>query len=34
MRNLLGTVIQEFARFAAGQPLQYQVTRDMLATMA
>lgn len=33
-KNLLGTVIQEFARFAAGQPLHYQVTRDMLATMA
>lgn len=32
--NLLGTVIQEFARFASGQPLRYQVTRDMLATMA
>jgi len=32
--NLLGTVIQEFARFASGLPLQFRVTRDMLATMA
>lgn len=33
-RNLLGTVIDELLRFFAGQPLRYQVTRDMLATMA
>ena len=33
-RNLLGTVIDEVLRFFAGQPLRYQVTREMLATMA
>ncbi|MHB1355304.1 MAG: hydroxyacid dehydrogenase [Anaerolineae bacterium] len=33
-QNLLGTVIDELLRFFAGQPLRYQVTRDMLATMA
>jgi len=33
-RNLLAVVIQEFARFQAGQPLLYQVTRNMLDTMA
>jgi phosphoglycerate dehydrogenase-like enzyme len=33
-RNLLGTVIDELLRFIDGQPLRYQVTREMLATMA
>ncbi|MCE5260005.1 MAG: hydroxyacid dehydrogenase [Chloroflexi bacterium] len=33
-RNLLATVVQEIARYQAGQPLLYQVTKEMLTTMA
>jgi phosphoglycerate dehydrogenase-like enzyme len=33
-RNLLGTVIEEILRYFSGQPLRYQVTREMLPTMA
>lgn len=33
-RNLLATVVQEISRYQAGQPLLYQVTREMLTTMA
>jgi phosphoglycerate dehydrogenase-like enzyme len=29
-----GYMIEEMRRFLAGEPLQYRVTKDMLATMA
>jgi phosphoglycerate dehydrogenase-like enzyme len=32
--SLMAEMIDEAERFFAGQPLEHQVTRDMLATMA
>ena len=33
-QGLISLAVDEVTRFFQGQPLQYQVTRDMLATMA